>query len=205
MARLNEDKTKTIYDSYDDYLTEQRKKFHQYDCPNCFQYNTENIELVKSLGLNYDKILDCGARDFSWSDPITLEGKDCTGIDISPESVEWARSKGRKMILGDVCSMSTIFSCNTFDLLVSNHNIEHILKVEQFLTEAYFVLKIGGHILIRCPHQTILDNDEGEGTLHCRTYNEEELKSLFSNGFNIVFYKYLKETHEHIIIGKKVI
>ncbi len=202
MAKLNKNKTETIYDSYGDYVNEQRKKFHQYDCPNCFKINSENVAILRSKNIPFTSILDCGARDFSWSDPVVKEGIKCVGIDISPESVGWAKSNGRDIVLGDVSELTKHFPENFVDVVLSNHNLEHVLLANKFMEEAYKVLTPGGHIFIRCPYQKVLDGDFP--TAHCRCYTEDELKNLALNAkFVIAHYEYRKDSNEHILIAKK--
>ncbi len=202
MAKLNKDKTKTIYNDYNDYVNEQRKKFHQYDCPSSFKLNSDNISILRAKNIPFKSILDCGARDFSWSDPVVKEGIKCVGIDISPESVEWAKSKGRDIVLGDVSELTKHFPENFVDVVLSNHNIEHVLLADKFVEEAFKVLTPGGHIFIRCPYQKVLHGTFP--TLHCRCYTEEDLKNLvLKANFQIVHYEYREASHEHILISKK--
>lgn len=82
-----------------------------------------------------------------------------TGLDFSPNFIQLAQqnimdlhpdvvvaSKNVHFVQGDAQDMTQAFDDNTFDCVVCNFGILHLSKPEQFLQEAYRVLKPNGYI-----------------------------------------------------------
>jgi hypothetical protein len=96
----------------------------------------------------------------------------------------------------DLTSLS--FSDNSFDVVICNHVLEHIVDEKQALNEIYRVLKPGGWAIIQVPIaselvQTIEDNvDSDEDRVlkygqrdHVRLYGLDYLTRLKSHGFTV--------------------
>ena len=69
---------------------------------------------------------------------------DYTPIDLFPEGYKFCQC-----LKEDVTNLS--FDDNTFDVIISNHIMEHILDENKFLSELLRVLKSGGYLLLNFP------------------------------------------------------
>ena len=85
-----------------------------------------------------------------------LEGyKSCIGMDIDPESIEWANKhyakENCKFIFHDMSCRFTIKQ--TFDVIICLEGYEHVAQWEgiRFLENAKIMLKDEGIILLTCP------------------------------------------------------
>jgi len=81
------------------------------------------------------------------------EGVSVTGIDITDEMLEIAKSKAEKLNLNDIKILNMdgqklIFNDNTFDIVILNLILSVIPDGNQCLSEAYRVLKPEGKIAI---------------------------------------------------------
>ena len=181
MAKIIEDGKRVIFDNYKEYVELQNGRAHNYDCPNCLKQNLENMAELLKINGNIKSILDVGSRDSSYFDrfpSITF-----VGIDISSTSVEYAKSKGRNVILCDVNEL-TSHIVERFDAVMSNHSLEHFLDPLFALNECYKILNPEGLILIRLPNE----NKIGEVKYaHVRTFTHEELINIIKKAsFKII-------------------
>ena len=128
----------------------------------------------------------------------------------------------------DLTSLS--FSDNSFDVVICNHVLEHIVNEKQALNEIYRVLKPGGWAIIQVPiaselAQTIENNaDSDEMRLlkygqrdHVRLYGLDYLTRLKNHGFIVKYWspashydqniinKYAINALEKVFIASKVI
>ncbi len=131
-------------------------------------------------------ILDI-ASGAGYGTEILLQGKPSriTGVDISPEAVEFARShysaENVEFLTGNAEHMPDI---GVFDLVTSFETIEHLSRPELFLQGVGRSLSPGGRLIISTPIRR-------EGTLrttpanpfHVQEWNEEEFDSLLSCHF----------------------
>ncbi|MBI4058003.1 class I SAM-dependent methyltransferase [Candidatus Microgenomates bacterium] len=96
------------------------------------------------------KILDLGVDDGSML-LERIEGKiiqpKLFGTDIEPEKLRRTREKGIQAIRANV-EKPLPFKDNFFDVVSANQIIEHIVKVDQFVSEIYRVLKPGGYLVL---------------------------------------------------------
>lgn len=84
------------------------------------------------------KILDvgCGAN----------KAEGAIGLDNNPRTTA--------DVIHDLGVLPYPFADNEFDLVVSNHVVEHVPDVMAFITELYRVTKTGGRIKLLTPHYT---------------------------------------------------
>jgi SAM-dependent methyltransferase len=69
------------------------------------------------------------------------------GLEIAADRAEIAASRGVEVSLGDL-SQPFPYEDESFDLVVSNQVIEHVVDTDNFVREAYRVLKPGGRAVI---------------------------------------------------------
>jgi len=84
------------------------------------------------------KILDVGCGTNKHEGAIGLDNNSRTDADV----------------IHDLGSIPYPFPDDEFDLIVSNHVIEHVPDVMAFVTELYRIARDGGHIKLLTPHYT---------------------------------------------------
>lgn len=105
--------------------------------------NYEMAEIIKSLHGNTGSVLDMGA-DGSF---ILHNLKNARRIGIDLAKVEGInKAEGAEYFQGDL--MSTPFSDEEFDIVVSQSVIEHSVDLEAFAKEASRLLKKGGRLIV---------------------------------------------------------
>lgn len=112
------------------------------------------------------KFLDVGCRD-GWSLEFLKKGiarynnffeprkkfVNCTGIELSSKTVDYARERGRNVIQGDIRTLR--LEENSFDVIFTRHCLEHLDKPLVALKNITFMLKPGGTLLAIVPKETI--------------------------------------------------
>ncbi len=179
MAEISPDGKTTKYNSYEEYVNIQDSRYHSYDCPNCLKINEFNLEVLLKHNKDIKTILDVGCRDSAYFDSAKKKGIVCHGIDISPRSVEYAKSKGRKVIQGDINNLLDFFGSTKFNAIISSHSFEHFLDHNQALKNIRTVLEPNGIFLIRLPNETIISDTKRKA--HTRAFIKDELIALLNN------------------------
>jgi SAM-dependent methyltransferase len=111
--------------------------------------NMENIvELARSTTPPrsvLDLGCDAGGRTTWIADRVGA--REMHGLEIAAERAEIAASRGVQVNLGDL-SQPFPYEDESFDLVVSNQVIEHVVDTDNFVREAFRVLKPGGRAVI---------------------------------------------------------
>jgi|TARA_Y100000310_G_scaffold321197_1_gene378522 SAM-dependent methyltransferase len=103
----------------------------------------------KVVGYN-NSFLDVGTRDGYVVEFVNSFGfKTAKGIELLPDYVEYARSKGRNVELGDIHDLP--FKTSTFDIVYCRHTIEHTLFPQKALKELYRVVNNNGALYVSFP------------------------------------------------------
>lgn len=140
----------------------------------------------------FNDLLDCGCGP---APMLTLlhekyPEKHFTGIDLTPEMIEVAKSKNMqdvKLVVGDCEKLP--FEDASFDAVICCHSFHHYPNVQDFFDSVYRVLRPGGRLVLRdmtmntaavrwfCNHIEIpLVNLMGHGDVH--VYGKEEVRQL---------------------------
>jgi 2-polyprenyl-3-methyl-5-hydroxy-6-metoxy-1,4-benzoquinol methylase len=98
-----------------------------------------------------DEVLDAGTCSGYFARMLMERGNRVRGLELNPESVEYARQQGVDVIQHDL-EEPFPFSNDFFDIVIAYEIIEHLFDTEGFLKECSRVLKTGGKILISTPN-----------------------------------------------------
>jgi 2-polyprenyl-3-methyl-5-hydroxy-6-metoxy-1,4-benzoquinol methylase len=79
------------------------------------------------------------------------------GIDVVPENVAAARSRGVHGVLGNLDRGFPLLA-ESVDMVVASHVIEHVSDTDTLVQECYRVLKPGGHIIMATPNLAAFTN-----------------------------------------------
>jgi ubiquinone/menaquinone biosynthesis C-methylase UbiE len=133
------------------------------------------MKLLFKITKGKKDILDLGCGEGTRLSLISGKGKSLTGIDISDNSIERARTKYPriKFISGNIEKLP--FPDESFDLVYSAFVFEHLDKPEKVISEAIRVLKKGGNLLIMAPNY-------GAPNRASPPFNGSRIKKLL-NGF----------------------
>jgi len=100
---------------------------------------------------NHDaKVVDlgCGDGEFSLKVKERIGCNKICGIDVHEPYINKAKMKGIDVIKHDLNDFPYPLEDNSFDVVVSNQVIEHLLYPVKFLKEIYRILKPGGYTVI---------------------------------------------------------
>ena len=104
------------------------------------------FELARDLLPRVNTVLDFGAGAGWKLQPFIEAGKECVGYDLSPAMVAAGRERGVHMVQGDEKTV-----VGTYDLLMLNHTLEHLLDPIGQLRRLSENLADDGHLLIEVP------------------------------------------------------
>jgi len=136
---------------------------------------------------NGNRVLDLGCGSGEGTHEIATKLKEPVyAVDLSLPALTEASNEWNnpfvKFIQMDVCRLG--FPDNTFDGLISIEVIEHIEKTNDYLAEAYRVLKPGGLIMLTTPNKLLSSPKPGMlWPEHVREYTPDEFSSLLHGHF----------------------
>ena len=90
-------------------------------------------------------LLDLGCDTGEWTIKVAHQvgTKNIIGVDIVKDRLKCAFQKGVKIVEADL-NKALPFKNNSFDCIISNQVIEHLYKLDNFVSEIYRILKVGG-------------------------------------------------------------
>lgn len=107
----------------------------------------------------------------------------CGNIGLGDVNIDVEVPKGRvphNFIRMDACDLK--FADETFDFVESHHCIEHVSNPYKFLSEAKRVLKVGGFLLIICPHRLSSGaKNEGHRWFFTRKWFDKNLEGCMAS------------------------
>jgi LmbE family N-acetylglucosaminyl deacetylase/SAM-dependent methyltransferase len=119
-------------------------------------YFASYLTLIGNYTQGADRLLEvgCGSGASTHAIASKFPFLDCTGIDISPEAIEFASRKyhlkNLHFEMGDAKSLD--YPDNSFSIVTSFDCLEHIPDLEAVLHELMRVVKPGGYLIIKGPN-----------------------------------------------------
>lgn len=159
-------------------LSASRHRFLYYVYKNVLSNIKQNIKILHMAPEKCFKDL--------WKNPLI----DYTAMDLSPEAYDFVKCKRENVL-------NLSFKDNSFDVVLSNHVIEHVEDENKFMSEVLRVLKPGGKLLLNIPiyfdTQKSFENPDivtredrrkfyGDSD-HCRKYGTDVIEK-FKNFYN---------------------
>lgn len=145
-------------------------------------------------------VLDIACGEGYGSDLLAQTAKTVTGIDISPETIDFAKAKYKKENLSFIEGSVGKIPVNgekVFDVVVSFETIEHVdaLMQESFLKEVKRLLKDDGIFIVSSPDKLFYSDIPNYK-------NEFHIKEFYEKEFFEFLHKYFKCVS---LLGQKVI
>lgn len=174
----------------------------------------ELIEYCGNGTFTIGKSLDIGCGNGRNSRYLVAQGFRASGIDISEESIGWAKEASGK------CENPPDFQCvslfdytaapKSFDLILDSGCFHHIKphRREQYLTRILDYLKDDGHFLMTCFNSDggadISDYDVyRDCSMHGGMgFSEEKIRKILENYFHIIELRRMKESDDPNVFGK---
>lgn len=131
-------------------------------------------EVLKELKAG-DSILDIGCGKGEFFEFLLNRGMHFTGIDIGKSGIQYDREKFPEGIFVLYDGKKLPFDDNSFDKVVSMEVLEHVDDLENFISEAKRVCKVGGKVIGTTPHKNKVESAE-----HVWSFDLDEIKKFFS-------------------------
>lgn len=169
----------------------------------------EHLMRYKSVSeIVKDKIvLDAATGDGYGAFILSSHAKKITGIDISNESINYAKNNYYNNNLDYLQSSieKLPFEDSTFDVIISFETIEHVdINIQnKFFAEIKRVLRDNGILIISTPDKKYYsDIYNYKNEFHIKEFYEEEWNDFISNYFSNTKTFYQKTENAHIITSK---
>ncbi len=171
------------------------------------------IEFINKGICNVGNALDIGCGNGRNTKYLSKCGFNATGIDISSESINWARENiAEHKNINFFNSSLFDFNCDDscYDLIIDSGCFHHIKphRREEYLTKIQKSLKPDGYFLVTCftpdGGANISDYDvyreySMQGGLG---FTEEKLKTILSHYFNITEFRKMNNSTDPDVFGK---
>lgn len=126
------------------------------------------------------KILDLGCGNCSLLNKLSRAGYKIKGIDANPFRVfKWQRNGNKCVYFALVEALP--FDDESFDIIISQEVLEHILDIKQGIREMYRILRRGGIIFIQVPFRNLVDSE-----YHLRLFDTKTLQNLIAEKFEVL-------------------
>jgi len=137
------------------------------------------------------RVLDFGCGPGYGSHFIAASADSVVGVDVSPESLEYAaRTFPRDNLSFEVIDTSCVlpFEDDSFDVVMSFQVFEHVEFPERYLREARRVLRPGGVLLLVTPDRStrLLPGQRPWNRWHLTEYSERRLTDIVGGVFSEV-------------------
>jgi len=127
---------------------------------------------------------------------------DITGFDVSPDAIEFCKSKGLKNVfVQDVSKLEEKKHAQKFNLILALDVLEHVQDDVMVMQKIREMLKDDGLFFVNVPAHKFLWSEHDEALEHKRRYHRLELtKKLNDAGFEIVSNSYFVTIISPLII-----
>lgn len=119
--------------------------------------------------------------DFGCGSGVLLDlinGKYKIGIDVNKNALEKAKKRGINELHTNLENLKP----NSIDVVVSNSALEHVPNPHEILSRLHELLKPGGKIIFRIPHETLgWDYKPGDWNYHLFTWSPMAIGNLFND------------------------
>lgn len=182
-----------------------------------FFKNIPDEELISYCNegiLGYGKSLDIGCGNGRNTFYLAEQGFDALGIDISKESIAWAKEMSQSTVQHPCFEEKSLFDfeaeLKSFDLILDSGCFHHIKphRREEYLTKIQTLLKDNGYFLMTCFNldggADITDYDVyRDYSMHGGLgFSEQKIKTILNAYFDIQEFRRMKESDNPDIFGK---
>ena len=98
------------------------------------------------------RVLDVGAGRGGLGFELERRGWQVTGLEPSPSACQQARSRGLRMVEGTLTSADPAELGDSYDAIVFQHSLEHVVEPAADLARARELLRDGGLLLLLLPN-----------------------------------------------------
>ena len=143
-SRVEGKKDLDYYSTYKDEFLESDPVRDWESIDRCKKFWNFCLDKIDRPNVTKWRVLDCGTKDGQFPEFLVPKVQEVIGIELSDNYVEYAQSKGRPVIKGDVCNLD--FPDNSFDFVFSHHLLGLVPDYFKGLTEMFRVIKPGGYL-----------------------------------------------------------
>ena len=159
-------------------------------------------KIFQELGnIRHKKLLDVGCETGYITMQLAQKGARVTAIDLIEEPINQLRQllkdQPLKINLRVADATKLPFAGNSFDIILATEVIEHITRLEKFVTGAFRVLKPGGKLLVTFPNENLRQKlypvvslfgikAELENEVTLNNFRSEKILKLFTQKFTLL-------------------
>lgn len=156
-----------------------------------YWWHVAKRRLVTSFIPKGQKILDIGCGTGAMMLDLTKNGDFVSGVDGSPESLKFSKSRGLKKVSQADFEKKLSEKNSHFDIVTCLDVLEHISNDDQLLREFHRILKPGGKVYLTVPAYQALWTYWDVMLGHKRRYRKSNLVAkIEKNGFTVVWSSY---------------
>ena len=98
------------------------------------------------------EILDIGCGDGYLSQKLIKDTNEVIGLDLNKRYIDSLKHRGLRYVISDLDYNVLPFKDKSFDIVVSFHVLEHLLRPDLCLLEVHRVLRDDGYAIISVPN-----------------------------------------------------
>ena len=158
-------------------------------------YEKDRVKVRKNIKKNHKSLLDVGCGGSPEYYGIQkFKNLSYTGLDITPEMVEFNQNKGINCVQGSANNIP--FDDSTFDVVHCRHVIEHM---EDFISPISEMIRVAKNLVLVSffiepletgKSQYSLDNEGTEYEIYHNQYSKEDINRVLNQNKKVKSYKY---------------